>query len=369
MGLLEFFKKGEALIGLDIGSSGVKLAELDLAHAKPRLVNLGYAPFGVDIFSGNSISKTETVAEQITGLVEGNAISDKRVVVGLPGPSVFTKRIKMPRVRASEMRDNVLLEAGNFIPHNLDAVKLDYHILGVTANNQLEVLVAAVKNEILDSFTDCLALAGLETAVVDVDLFALQNVFELAMAPVVDKTVALVNIGARYSGINICKGGETLFTGDVPVGGKIFTDALVEVLSVPFAEAESLKKNLNKPQAHNTDSVQGILDDSVQDIIERNVEYVCGELNRQISFFWNASGADENIQHIIMSGGGIQIPGLKQELEQKTGVSCVELDPFAAIEVTSSVDAALVKELGPSMGVALGLGMRQPGDRVLPEDF
>ncbi len=352
------FKKKEFLIGVDIGASGIKLIELDLTGEKPALRNIGYAPVTGEIFSNNAISKPEKIAEQIAALLESNAVSDKRAVTAMPGPSVFTKKIKMQNMPHSELSDNIQFEAANFIPHNIDAVRLDYHVIGTSGKNQLDVLVVAVKNEIIDSFLSTLSLAGLETAVVDVDHFAVQNMFEMGYPEDISKTVALINMGARYAGINIVRDGISLFTGDIPVGGKLFTDALVAELGVAADVAEKLKRSPNGdaqyPQA--------------KEIVDKNVEFVASEFNRQLSFFWNASGAEEGIDKIVLCGGGALVPGLVQEIAEKTGIECTLADPLRGVSVGSSFDALYLKEIGPLMGVCVGMAMRQPGDRVVWQD-
>ncbi|MBX7138234.1 MAG: type IV pilus assembly protein PilM [Oligoflexia bacterium] len=367
MSLLDFLQKKEYLVSIDIGSTAIKLIEFDMSGSRPRVVNIGVSPVRGDIFAGNVITRAEKVAEQISGLVESNAISDKRVVTAVPGPSVFTKKIKMPKQDPGQLKSSIGLEAGNFIPHNLDAVRLDYHIIGESSKNQLDVLIVAVKNEILDSFTGSLSLAGLETAVVDVDVFALQNIFELSHPELTEKTVALVNIGARYSSINICRGGESLFTGDIAVGGKMFTDAIAEGLGVTTEEAEQLK--LGKAPAAADGAAHTALMDSVHDIVERQLEYISSEFNRQLSFFWSASGSDESIDQILLTGGGALIPGLCAELKEKTGVACELLNPLAVIEAGEGVDADYLKEVAPLMSIALGMAIRQPGDRIIPDVF
>ena len=356
--LKNIFKKNEYLIGIDIGSSGIKLIELDLSAEKPALLNLGYAPVSSDIFSNNAISKPEKIAEQIANLLESNAVSDKRAVTAMPGPSVFTKKIKMQKMAPAELAANIQFEASNFIPHNIDAVRLDYHILGESGKNQLDVLVVAVKNEIIDSFLGTLSLAGLETAVVDVDHFAVQNMFELGYPEDISKTAALINMGARYASINIVRAGESLFTGDIPVGGKLFTDALMNELAINAETAEKLKRSAQEdpqyPQA--------------KEVVDKNVEYVASEFNRQLSFFWNASGAEEGIDKIVLCGGGALVPGLAQELAEKTGIECILADPLRGLSVGGGFDPQYLKEVGPLMGVCVGMAMRQPGDRVVLQD-
>jgi type IV pilus assembly protein PilM len=358
MNLKKLFQKNESLVSIDIGASSVKLIELDLSGSKPRLINVAVSPMGMDIFANNAISKPDKVSEKIAAMLESNSINDKRAATAMPGPSVFTKKIKMPKLGMAELSNSVQFEAGNFIPHNVDAVKLDFHVLGEAGKNQLDVLVVAVKNEIIDSFVNTLALAGLETAVVDVDYFAMQNVFELGYPELIPSTVALVNIGTRYSSINICRNGESLFTGNIALGGKQFSDAIAEGLGVQPAEAEELKRN-----RHSNKTLQ----DAVQDIMDRNIEYVAGEFNRQLSFFWNASGADEGIDKIIITGGGSLVPGLMEELAEKVGIECMALDPFKGIECGSNIDQAFLKEISAAMSVCVGMGLRQPGDKEVPD--
>ena len=353
MGLLDFFSKVEPLVAIDIGSTGVKLIELDISGDKPKLINLGYSPISEDVFSNNVLSKPEVVAEKLGALLESAGVSDKRVVVAMPGPSVFTKRITTAKADPKELAQNIQFEAGSFIPHNIDEVKLDYHIIGDAGKGKLDVLVVAVKNEIIDSFTECLSMCGLEPAVIDVDCYALQNMFELGYAEQLPQTVALINIGARYSSINICRGGKSLFTGDISLGGKVFTDAIAQELNVSAADAELLKRGKGAPP-----SLQ-----LTKEVIDKNVEYVASELNRQLSFFWNASGAEDGIERILVSGGGSQVLGLIDELREKTGLQCEFLDPFRGIEIGSSVDAQQVKDTAALMSICVGMGIRQPGDR------
>ncbi|RMG44739.1 MAG: type IV pilus assembly protein PilM [Candidatus Dadabacteria bacterium] len=358
MGLLDFLNKSEALIALDIGNSSIKLVELDLGEEKPTLVNIGISALNEEVFSNNAISKTEQVSEKISALLEANAISDRRIVTAMPGPSVFTKKIKMPKQDPAELRANIQFEASNFIPHSTEAVRLDYHIIGESGKNQLDILVVAVKNEIIDSFMEALALAGLEAAVVDVDYFALQNMFEISYPELVDETVALINMGARYSSINICKETSSLFTGDMAVGGKLFVDAVSEGLGITSQEAEQLIRSKDKKSAQY---------EAARELIDQNVEYVASEFNRQLSFFWNASGDEEGIDRIMICGGGALIPGLLEEISEKTGIETQIIDPFRGVECGEGVDPGYVKELGALMGVAVGLGLRQPGDKIMLE--
>lgn len=353
-----FFKKAESLLSIDIGTSSIKLLEFDTSSARPKLVNLAVAPVRNDIIVNNTIIKPEIVCDILSGLIEENGIGEKRAVVSMPSPSVFTKRIKMAKVPLDELADNINMEAANFIPHSIDAVRLDYHIVGDAGRSQIDVLVVAVKREVVDSFVECVAMAGLETAVADIDYFSIQNMFELTRPELLDKTVALINVGARYSSINICRSGASLFTGDMALGGRFMTEALVQELGISFDEAEQLKRNKSAqhPQLQ-----------AAREVIERNVEYVASEFNRQLSFFWSASGAEDGIDAILLSGGGSLVPGLVEDLTEKTGVACELIDPLRGIEVGTQFDKAYLKDVGPLLAVSVGMGIREPGDRIIPD--
>lgn len=348
MDIKSFFKKKEFFFGLDIGASSMKCVELDMAGARPVVTRCRQTPVTPDIFMSYSIQNGEKAGDSIMTLLDGFDFENKRAVVSIPGPSVFTKRIAIPKVPLSELADTIQFEAGNFIPHNINAVHLDYHVFGETDKNQLDVLVVAVKNEVIESVIDAAGFAGVSVGIADVDLFALQNVFEFNYPELVGKNIALVNIGSRYTGVNMCRGGESLFTGDIAVGGRAATEMIMQALGLSFDEAEAAKIS-----GENSD---------VNEMLPEVVEYTATELNRQLSFFWNATGSDESIDALFLSGGGSLLTGLQEALQEKTGIECHVLNPFNGID--SALDEQI--ESPEQYAVAVGLSMRQFGDKIQP---
>lgn len=358
MGLAGLFSRApERLLAVDVGAHSVKLMELDVAGERPQLLSVAERTFASEVFSGNALSGRATVASTLQDVLTDLGQSTSMVATAVPGPSVFTKRTKLPRQPLKELHSTIQFEAGNVIPHNIDAVHLDYHILGLTGKDQVEVLVVAVKNEVIDGFVDTLADAGLTPAVVDVDVFALQNAYELLFPEDVEKTVALVNVGHRYSGVNICRNGMPLFTGDISSGGRAFTEGLAAALGIGLQEAEELKCK----------GVRGAANEEIAQAFGQQLDALAAEINRQLSFFWSASGAEGGIDKICLSGGGARVDGLPEVLQEKTGIECVRFDPFERCELGEEVDAQDVRTLGPSMAVAFGLAVRQVGDREVPE--
>ncbi|MCB0319754.1 MAG: type IV pilus assembly protein PilM [Bdellovibrionales bacterium] len=355
MKLSKFFKKHEQLTSIDIGASSVKLVELELGKDKPTLKNLASMPLEGEVFANNVISKTEAVADVISALIEANGIEDKRVVTCVPGPTVFTKRIKTAKMPYNELVSYVQLEASNFIPHNIDAVRLDFHALRESGKNQLELLVVAVKNEVIDSILDTLSLAGLEAAIIDIDYFALQNIFEFSYPEKIGSTVALVDFGSRYSSVNIVQNGISLFTGDVSAGSRMVSDNLQEAFSISKEDAENITS-----QRESSEEAKAALAVAV--------EALAKDFNRQLSFFWSATGSDQGIESIYFSGGASRLEGFKSAMEEVTGLPCEFLDPFRNVQMGDGLESGLVKQMTATAAVACGMALREPGDRVLPEE-
>lgn len=349
-------KKQEVLSAVDIGSSGIKLIEFDDREGGV-ISRVGFAPLGGEVFTNYMLSQSERISEQLAELLQTHGVVDNRIATSVPGPSAFTKRVKTAQASLAELSTNIRFEAGNFIPHNIDNVRLDFHILGPTGKNQLDVLVVAVKNEVVDSILGCFGTIGLDVAVIDIDYYALQNCFERVYPEELSKCVALVNVGTKYSIVNICAEGQSLFAGDIQVGGRQFSEALSEILAVPLEQAELIKRGEDKK--HSLESVMEALQPSVTE--------AAIELNRQLTFFWNASGAEAAIEKIYLSGGGALTPGLREVLAEKTGMPCEVLNPFRGMSLPTDADTAMLEAQAPVFAIALGVAMREAGDRDLAE--
>jgi len=348
-------KREESLVSVDIGTSSIKLMELDLSGERPRLKNAGVAPTPAGAVRNNMIVKPDEVAAVIRSVLDANGIVAERAITAVPGPAVFTKKITLATAPLKELRDNINFEASNYIPHSIDAVHLDFQVLKSNGGNSVDVLLVAVKNEIVGSYLETLTLAGLEPEIVDIDYFALENMFETNYPEEKSKTIALVNIGSRYTGISILQGGDSLFSGDVAVGGRLYTDALCEALSLRPSEAEQAKLGVIP---------EGVDKNLVIESIDRTTEHVASEIQRQLSFFWNAAATDRAIEGVYVCGGGSQTPGLVEELRTKTGIPCTAIDCFRSIDISEGFDADYLAEIAPSMAVSVGLAARRNGDKV-----
>jgi type IV pilus assembly protein PilM len=347
------FRREGRYVSIDIGSSALKLLEVEGTSTELTIRSFGSAPLPATAIQNNMIVEPDGVAGVIRGLLRKTGISANEAVTAVPGPAVIIKKLQLPTQTPNELENSVLFEAGNFIPESLENVNLDYMVTDVLEKErQFEVLLVAVKRDIINSYTNTLQIAGLEPAVVDVDYFALENMYELNYPPSENQVVALVNIGARYSCMNILRGGRSTFTGDVPVGGKEFNDALVRNLGVSAADAETIKLGANP--AHPVDQIEPVL--------QPVKEFLAEEIHRALSFFWTAA-TDEQISSILLTGGTSRVPGLVNLLSERLEVPVHIANPLANVHLAHGVDRAALERDAASFAIAVGLGVRRPGDK------
>jgi type IV pilus assembly protein PilM len=346
------FRREGHYVSLDIGSSTVKFLEVESTGQQLKIRSFGSAPVPSSAVQNNMIVEPDAVAGIIKALLKKAGASASEAITAVPGPAVIIKKLQLPSQAPAELENSVLFEAGNFIPESLENVNLDYMITDVLEKErQFEVLLVAVKRDIINSYTSTLLLAGLEPVIVDVDYFALENMYELNYPPS-EQVVALVNIGARYSCMNILRGGRSTFTGDVPVGGKEFNDALVRNLGVSPAEAETIK--LGSHPQHPLDQIEPVL--------QPVKEFLAEEIHRALSFFWTAA-TDEQISMILVAGGASRVPGLMQLLSERLEVPVHVVNPLSNVTIASGLDRAQLERDAASYAITVGLGVRRPGDK------
>ena len=304
------FKRTGGYLVVDIGSSSIKLAEVVHGPRGPRLTALGdRRRCRRRSIQSNVIQDEAPVVDAITAARRADRRRSRRpVITAVPGPAVIVKKVVLPAQTGTAIDSAVLAEAQQLIPDSLDNVNLDYQVIDwIEDGNKMEVLVVAVKRDIINSYTAAIRAAGLDPAVVDVDYFALENMFELNYDTSEGGSVALVNIGARYSSINILKDGRSTFTGDVPVGGAEFTDALVRQLGVSPSDADALKRGRGAANIAPADT---------EPILGSVTEFIVEEVQRALSFFWTAA-TDEPLGAVLLSGGPARMPGLSAQLKER----------------------------------------------------
>ncbi|MGH7873341.1 MAG: type IV pilus assembly protein PilM [Candidatus Binatia bacterium] len=357
LGFLSPFQSKDGFVALDIGSSSIKLAETAFERNGFRLCNLGISPLPPDSIQQNMVVEPAPLIEAVRGLIKEHGVSATKVICAVPGRAVIMKKIQMPRQTDQELETNIEFEANNVIPENLANVNLDYQVLNLLdGGNKMEVLLVAVKKEIVNSYAEVIEGAGLSPAVIDVDYFAMENMYEANYAPQPGGgMVGLIHMGARYTSVTLLENGYSTFTGDLTIGGEEFTETLKRELNVSNEAAEAAK-------------VRGSLDGQVkldlETLLKPAMEDIVDEIRRTVSLYGTVGATEgEGLKHIYLSGGGAKVPGLCGLLEQKLGIPISLTDPFRGFAVHKNIDKNFLSESASLFAVAAGLSIRRPGDK------
>ncbi len=351
-----FFGKSKNLLGLDIGSSSVKMVELkDLGKGKGyQLKAFGIEPLPQEAIVGGTIMDSGAVIDAVMRLVRDKGVKNFNVATSVDGNSVIVKRISMTAMSDAELREAIQWEAGQYIPFDIEEVKIDHQVLETDpATGNLSVLLVAVKRDLISEYTSILGQAGLSVSVLDLDVFSIQNAFEVNYPIRGGEVTALVNIGAGTTNICVLKGDTPLFWRDIQAGGNNYTDTLQRELSLTFEQAEALKRG---------DPVQGLRPEQATPILNAMTEEFGADLKKSLDFFKVTTG-ESTLHRIILSGGGSQVANLDRYLSQFFGVPVEIMNPFQNITVDErQFPMDTLTRLAPHFGVAVGLALRKMGD-------
>lgn len=347
------------LVGLDIGSSSLKLAEvLESPQGGYILNRFSQLPLPKGIIVDGIINDSSLLAAKVKELFKASGNSRKGIVTSLSGHSVIIKKVDFPDMEEEEMRDMIRDDAAQYLPFdNMEEVNFDFQILGENEYNpnSMEVLLVAARKDIIDSYTDALQSAGLNVVIMDVDSFALETVYEENYEFEENDIVALINIGASITNINVVRNDASIFTRDFTLGGNTITESLADSQGVAFDEAERIK--IEGPGGNEFE-----VNEFRMKLME-HADPVCAEIERSIEFFRSTFGGDY-IKTVLLSGGGAKLPGIAEDLQQRLGIDTEVINPFRKIAINGkSVDASLVEKMGPALAVSIGLALRRLGDK------
>jgi type IV pilus assembly protein PilM len=346
------FGKKQSVAGLDIGSSSIKMVELDGKLNNLNLVSLGFETLPDDSIIDGQIMELNVVSGCIQNVCSNNQVTADQVVTGVSGHSVIIKNIVLPPMSREELDESIDWHAEEHIPYDLSDVSLDYQITGNTPDST-QVLIAACKRERIDNIRQVIQMSGKQPVAIDVDTFALQNCYEVNYQPAESDVVTLLNIGASTMNVNIVKGTRSLFTRDITVGGSQFTDVLQRSLGLSFQQAEAVKRGVSH-------AVEGVEEKSIEPLMNNVTEIVAMEIQKTFDFY-RATTEDNHtvVQKILISGGGSKLNGLAQELSRRLELPVEVLNPFRNIKVDSKkFDSDYLNAIMPEMAVAVGLAIR-----------
>ncbi|MGC9963859.1 MAG: type IV pilus assembly protein PilM [Syntrophobacteraceae bacterium] len=353
--MFSLFSKVENLVGLDIGSHSVKLVQVNTGGIKPKLLSMGIAPLPRDSLVEGRVAKPEVMANVIRQLATHLDIKKKQVATSISGYDVMIKKIELPTMTEDELEARMHSELGQYIPYNIDEVDVDYQIVDVSTDrpNFMDVLLVAAKKESISDFNNILRLAGFDPFVVDVDFFALSNSFEVTYG-FEDKRIALLDIGANKSVMNIAQKGVPIFTRSISIGGNQITEKLKEFFNIPFEEAEMVKLG-EVPGKYPARELEEIFVSTVSDWVT--------ECRRAVDFYYH-NFPDQSVDSLYLSGGSCRIPGLDKVLRENMEIPVEIFNPLSRIQYdTKQFDQAYVDYIGPQMAISLGLALRKTKEK------
>ncbi len=344
------------IIGLDIGSSSVKMVEIDRSKKGFDLQFCGMAPLPDAAITDKSIKKADTVGAAINALIRNSKSRTKAVATSLAGKSVIIKQVSMASMTDAQLEKQIEMEAEPYIPFDIKDVNLDFYIMGDRPEKEgtMEVVLVAAKRDYMEEFLGLLTSLGLKPVVVDVDPFSLEVMYEFSYPNVQEEVVALINVGATTLNINILKSGASQYTRDLPIGGDSITREIMRFFDVDYERAENIKRG-----AH----LEGVNPRNLRKIFQRSVDYFVTELQKILDFFSTNISYDP-IQKIFLSGGAANTYGLASTMETELGIPVEPVDPFRSLKVDQkSFDLDYLNKIGPTMAVAVGLALRDERDK------
>jgi len=356
---MALFRRGKnSVIGLDIGSRTIKLAEVAEAKKGFILKKFGMTDITSGLIEDGTIKNPEAIAEAIRKLLQDNKVKEKNIAISVGGYSVIVKPITVQNMPRQQLQETIQFEAEQYIPFDINDVNLDFEILGEDPenSNQMNVLLVAAKKDIVNDYVNLIEMTGLLPRIMDVDAFALQNIYEVNYDPE-DESVALIDIGSAKTTLNIVKGKASILIRDVSLGCSQINEKIKSHIdkSLSLEDAEKMYHSGQEDKISSKELVE---------IVTTVVTDWCAEIRRALDFFYQTYPGD-HIKRIILSGGGANIKKFRELLAEETSSKVEVIDPFESFTIGSGFDQSYLERVAPQAAISLGLALRKVNDKFI----
>jgi type IV pilus assembly protein PilM len=348
-----------ACIGLDIGSSSIKLVQIKHGRKSKSLQNFGIEPLLPGAIVDGAITNPGAVVESIRSLTKRIHLRGKDVALAVSGNSVIIRRLQIPAMQGPALAEQMEWEVKQNIPYSRDEVIVDWEVLVPrTVDGQMEVVLVAAKREVVEQYVEAVKAAGLNPVVVDTDALAMQNAIEDTIGFAPGEIVAAINVGAHFSTIALIHGGKPVFHRNLAAGGDTYTEAIRHRLAVSLEGAEAYKVG-----GASSAGTAEVVPQEVHRLLAQVSEQVSGEFQRTIDFFLgDAIGA--SLSRVYLMGGSALVPQLPSAIQDRARVPVAIFDPFANLDVDARrFDVDYLRANAPVASVAFGLALRRAGDK------
>lgn len=346
-----FAKKTDPVIGLDIGSTAVRLIQLSSHGSGYRIDHFAMEPLSTGVVVDKAVQDVEAISEAIIRAVRSSGTRSRSCVIAVSGSAVFTKTISLPADLADkDIESQVQIEANQYIPYPLDEVSLDFEVLGPSARNAdlMDILLAASKSENIESRQDAIDSAGLKAKVVDVEAFAIANAFELIrQRDGINRSeaVGFFDIGFDLTTLLVIKSGQVIYTRDHPFGGHQLLEETQRRYNMSPEQASFFERNEEAPE------------DFESEVLEPFQLNIVHQISRALQFY-ASSNEYSNISTIYLSGGAASLKGLAPMVQQELGMTTRVADPVTGMDIAKDVAIPMIKRSSNNLMVAIGLALR-----------
>jgi type IV pilus assembly protein PilM len=341
-------------VGIDISSTAIKLIEMSRVGNKGyRVESYGMEPLPEKaIRDDKTIADEEVVADAIRRVVTRAKPYAKCASISVAGPSVITKVITMEKgLNDNDMMTTISMEAESYISMPMEEVYLDFEIIGTNEKEEdrNDVLLAASRRENVESRITAVELGGLKVKVVDIERYALENAFKIMVEhdPEInaEETVALIEVGATVTTINVMGEGRIVYTREEMFGGNRLTEDIQGRYGLSYEEANLAKRNGSLPEDYETEVLESFKIDMAQ------------QISRMVQLYYAAS-AYGKLSHILIAGGCAAIPNIIEHINNKVGGHVTIVNPFSTMSVATRVGKKALMNDAPALMIACGLALR-----------
>ena len=348
------FFKSKKVIGLDIGTSSIKLAELDVSGKGAQLTSFGFAPTPPNSVSGGEITDIPSVSMAVQALLNEIKSKRKNVATAMWGTAVIVKKITIPKMDKKLVEDQIRFEAEQYIPFDINNISLAHHILASSVTpDTMDVLLIAAQNELVTQYTQVVEVTGLSCSVLDVSGFALANSFEMNYGKMPGEVIGILNFGASITNFVVIQSGEIIFCRDIPVGGANYTNEIHKAMGVTIPEAEALKLSAVSRRE---------VPDEVHAVISSTNEAVTEEVRSSLDFL-SATTNGITLSRCYYTGGSSATSGLISTISRVAALPMESFNPFNRIKANPKKFAPeYLNQISSFAGVVTGLALRQSGD-------
>jgi type IV pilus assembly protein PilM len=350
--------EGRNLVGVDIGTASIKVCQVKETRKGLGLIRLGYAPLGPQVIVDGQVMDSGAVIEALQKVFHDAKIRQKECALSVSGQSVIIRKITVPMMTEAELGEQIQWEAEQHIPFDIKDVHVDYQVLRRRAEaSQMDLLLVAAKRDQIEEYAQLARNAKLKPMVCDIDAFTVQNLFEYSRTLPQAQTIALINVGASLSSLNIIANGVSAFTREIANGGNGITEEIQKQLNVPHDQAEAYK--CGGSASADDPSRAGMVPQQVVQVIEAVSDTIAAEIQRSLDFFMATSGEGE-IARIYVTGGSANLAALARAIERRARVSVETWSPVEKLTIEAKeVDPLLLQARAAQLSVALGLSLRK----------